>query len=82
MADQMIIRLEGSTKKKLAGLARAEGKNSSQVIRELVRDYIVQRDLAGCIDDLWARAGGKMAAAGCGPTDIPRAIRASREGRG
>lgn len=81
MADQMIIRLEERTKKKLAGLARAEGKNSSQVIRELVRDYIVQRDLAGCIDDLWARAGRKLAASGRGPKDIPGAILASRKGR-
>ena len=82
MTDQMLVRLEDDAKKKLAYLARAEGKSSSQVVRELVREYIVQRDLAGCIDDLWARAGRKMAAAGNRPEDVHRAILAARKGKG
>ena len=39
MATQMIIRVESSLKKKVSQLAKAEGKNLSQIVRELLEKY-------------------------------------------
>ena len=43
--------------KKLS-MAKTEGKNASQVVRELMETYITERDVAAHVDGLWARIGG------------------------
>ena len=78
MGTQMIIRLEPDLKERMARLARAEGKSSSQVVRELIEGYVRERDIASYIDDLWDRTGKKLRARGVGPREIRRAIRESR----
>jgi len=78
MTTQMIIRLNSETKAKLTKLARAEGKSNSQVIRELIQNYIQERDMRGYIDDLWSRAGKKLKSRGVKIADIERAIREAR----
>ena len=75
MTTQMIIRLDAETKTKLTKLARADGKNSSQVVRELIENYIQDRDMGGYIDDLWNRVGKKFKARDIGTGQIERAIR-------
>jgi len=78
MTTQMLIRLDPDTKTKLTKLAQAEGKNTSQVVRELIQDYIQDRDMGSYIDDLWGRVGKKLKARDVGPKEIERAIHDSR----
>jgi predicted DNA-binding protein len=54
---QMLIRIDGATKEKLGRLARRQGKNYSQMVREILDDYIRERDIEGYVDDLWQRIG-------------------------
>jgi len=74
MTTQMIVRLDSDTKTKLTKLARTEGKNTSQVVRELIENYIQERDMGAYIDDLWNRVGKKLKARGIGSDDIERTI--------
>lgn len=78
MNSQMIIRLDNKLKSKLNQIAKAENKNSSQVVRELIENYIVDRDIETYIDDLWDRVGSKAKKRKIGVTDIQNAIRESR----
>jgi len=78
MTAQMIIRLHPQTKSKLIELARAEGKNTSQVVRELIENYIQNRDMASHVDDLWDRVGKELQARNVGAKQIKRAIDESR----
>lgn len=75
MKTQMIIRLDPNTKDKLSKVAKIEGKNSSQVVRELIERHIRESDWNAYIDNLWARVGKKLKARGIGTGDIRRAIR-------
>lgn len=78
MTTQMIIRLDSKTKLKLMKLAQAEGKNTSQVVRELIEDYIQDRDMGSYIDDLWKRVGKQLKSRNVDRAAIKRAIRDSR----
>lgn len=78
MTTQMIVRIESGTKKKLSKLARAEGKSVSQVVRELIEQYIRERDMANYMDDLWERVGKKLRDRNVGPEEIEKAIREVR----
>lgn len=78
MTTQMILRLDPNTKIKLTKLAQAEGKNTSQVVRELIDEYIQNRDVGAYIDDLWDRVGNKMKARNVESKEIERAIYESR----
>ena len=77
----MIIRLSPETKAKLSKLAKAEGKTVSLVIRELIQNYIQERDIEGYINDLWARTGNKLKNKGVKIADIETAIRRTRDTR-
>jgi len=79
MISQMIIRIDEQRRKKLNQLSRAEGKATSQVIRELIDEFIKEHDLSGYIDDLWARIGKTLTRQGYSIDDIPRIIRESRK---
>jgi predicted DNA-binding protein len=79
MSKQMIIRLDSEIKAKLDKLAKAEGKTVSQVIRELIQNYIQERDMEGYIDDLWSKIGNKLKTHGVKIADIENAIRKSRD---
>jgi predicted DNA-binding protein len=81
MSKQMIIRLSLETKAKLSKLAKAEGKTVSLVIRELIQNYIQERDIEGYINDLWARTGNKLKNKGVKIADIETAIRRTRDTR-
>lgn len=75
----MIIRVNPKLKNKLNNLARAEGKTTSQIVRELIEDYIKERDISAYIDDLWNRVGEKLISRGVKPLDINRAIKEARK---
>jgi predicted DNA-binding protein len=79
MGTQMIIRIDPDIKNRLSKLARVEGKTTSQMVRELIEDYIKERDIGLYIDDLWDRVGKKLKSKGVKPKDITMAIRESRK---
>jgi predicted DNA-binding protein len=78
MATQMIIRIDPEVKDRFNKLARVEGKTSSQMVRELIEDYIKERDIGLYIDDLWSKIGGKLRSKGVRQKDIGRAIKEVR----
>ncbi|MGD9321928.1 MAG: ribbon-helix-helix protein, CopG family [Desulfobacteraceae bacterium] len=78
MATQMIVRINPELKNKVNRLAKAEGKSISQVVRELLEDYVKNRDIGLYIDDLWQRIGDKLISRGVGPREIRRVIKEVR----
>ena len=53
----MIIRVEPGLKNKVSQLAKAEGKNLSELVRELLEKYTKERDMGAYIDSLWDNIG-------------------------
>ena len=82
MGTQMIIRIDPDIKNRLSKLARVEGKTTSQMVRELIEDYIKERDISAYVDDLWNRIGGKLKSRGVKPSDTDRAIKEVRKKQG
>lgn len=82
MTTQMIVRIDSAVKERFSKLARVEGKTSSQMVRELIEDYIKERDIGTYVDDLWNRVGRKLKSKGIRQRDISRAIKEVRKSRG
>lgn len=82
MDKQMIVRIDSELKDRLSRLARNEGKTASQMVREIIRDYIKQRDIGAYIDELWSRIDTKLTARGVRPADINKVIAETRKKRG
>jgi predicted DNA-binding protein len=78
MTIQMIVRIDPELKNKVNNLAKAEGKSVSEVVRELLEDYVKNRDIGLYIDDLWQRIGDKLVSRKIGPKEIRRAIQEVR----
>jgi len=81
MRSQMIIRIDPELKGMADNLARAEGKTVSRIVRELLEDYVRNRDISSYVDDLWGRIGTKMAKRGVTPRIIEATIKKVRAGR-
>jgi len=81
MSPQMTIRIDPETKVKLSRLTRMEGKTTSQMVGDLIEEYIRENDIATYVDDLWDRIGGELSSKGTKQEDINRAIEESRRGR-
>jgi len=81
MATQMLVRINPELKNKVNNLAKAEGKNVSEVVRELLEDYVRDRDIGFYIDDLWERIGVRLKSRGHTIKDIQRVIREVRTKR-
>jgi hypothetical protein len=79
MTEQMIVRVDSELKAKVNKFAKGEGKNVSEVVRELLEDYVKSRDINSYMDDLWSRVGGKLASKGFKAGDINRVIASSRK---
>ena len=78
MSTQMIVRIEPDLKNKVNRFAKAEGKTTSEVVRELLEDYVRSRDIGAYIDDLWDRIGKKLKSKRIGPDEIQRIIKEVR----
>ncbi|MFO8055204.1 MAG: ribbon-helix-helix domain-containing protein [Bacteroidales bacterium] len=70
----MIVRIDPELKEKVSSLARSEGKNISEIVRELLEGYVKDRDIEAYVDDLWGRINTRLNAHGADPEDIPRVI--------
>ena len=79
MADQLMIRIDPDLKKSLERQSRAEGKTTSRIVRELIRDYVKERDITTYIDGLWDRIGNKLAARGVRASGLDKAIAKARK---
>lgn len=79
MTTQMIIRMDPKLKEKLNKLARTEGKTTSQMVRDLIENYIEEHDIGSYIDNLWDRIGKKLESNGITPADIDKAIKDVRK---
>jgi predicted DNA-binding protein len=75
MTTQMIVRIDPDLKAKVNNFAKIEGKSVSEVVRELLEEYVKSRDIGSYIDSLWERIGGKLTSSGAGPKDVKRVIR-------
>ena len=78
MSTQMIVRIDPTLKNKVSNLARSEGKNVSEIVREQLEIYVKNRDIGSYIDDLWSRIGVKIKKQGFGPDDIDSIIQKVR----
>jgi predicted DNA-binding protein len=81
MADQLLIRVDPELKRRLAKAALLEGKTSTQVVRDLIEQYVRERDLPSYVADLWDRIGESLKASGAKAGDIAKAIQAARKAR-
>jgi len=57
MTTQMIVRIDPDLKAKVNNFAKVEGKSVSEVVRELLEEYVKTRDIDSYIDNLWERIG-------------------------
>ncbi len=78
MEKQLIIRIDPELKNMVDSLARAEGKTISSVVRELLEEYVRNRDIASYVDKLWLRIGKKMVEKGFSPDSIDEIIKNTR----
>lgn len=78
MKTQMNVRIDEQLKERFRELARSEGTSVSGKIRELVADYVKQRDARTYLNDLWERIGKQMEAEQIGEEAIEAAIREVR----
>jgi len=78
MATQMIIRIDPILKEKISKLAKKEGKNLSELVRELLEEYARKRDMGAYIDNLWNRIGNKLSKNNINQADIEKAIKEVR----
>jgi predicted DNA-binding protein len=78
MTPQMTIRIDPEIKKKFSKLVRTEGKTTGQAVRELIENYIKERDTRAYIDDLWKRIGSKLGSKDLKQRDIDRVIKEAR----
>ena len=78
MATQMIIRIEPSLKNKVSQLAKAEGKNLSELVRELLEKYTKERDMGAYIDNLWGNIGHNFTQNNISEENIEEAIKQVR----
>jgi hypothetical protein len=82
MSDQLLIRIDADLKKRFGRLAKSEGKTTSLMVRELINEYVKDRDIGAYIDGLWDRIGVKLTARGARPAAVKRAIAETRFNRG
>ena len=78
MATQMIIRIDPFLKEKVSNLARKEGKNLSELVRELLEKYARERDMGAYIENLWDKIGRRLSEKNISHTDIDGIIQQVR----
>jgi predicted DNA-binding protein len=70
MQSQMIIRVDSNTKSKFQKIARMEGKTTSEKLREMMKDYIAQKDFAAAVDRVWDKITIEFKKRGIAESDI------------
>ncbi len=78
MTTQMIIRLDTELKERVAMLAKQEGKNLSELVRDLLEKYTRERDIHSHINNLWKKIGQNLQQNNVSESDIDKVIRQVR----
>lgn len=78
MTTQMIIRIDQGLKNKVTRLAKADGKNLSELVRELLQRYTMERNMSAYIDNLWDSIGNNLSETDVSEVDISEAIKQVR----
>ena len=78
MTTQMIIRVEPDLKNKIIQLAKSEGKNLSELVRELLVNYTKERDMSTYIDNLWEKISDNLSKNHISRENIEAAIKQTR----
>jgi len=74
MGEQLVLRIDPELKQKARRIARSEGKTLSDVVRELLTEYVTARNPENYIRELWDRIGSKLKAKGYKAADVERII--------
>jgi len=74
----MIIRVDQGLKNKVSQLAKADGKNLSELVRELLQRYTRERNMSAYIDNLWDSIGNNLSETDVSEVDISEAIKQVR----
>ncbi|MCK5036237.1 MAG: ribbon-helix-helix protein, CopG family [Candidatus Sabulitectum sp.] len=78
MTTQMIIRVDQGLKNKVSQLAKADGKNLSELVRELLERYTRERNMSAYIDNLWDSIGNNLSETDVSEVDVSEAIKQVR----
>jgi len=78
----MNIRIDPELKEKLYKLARAEGKPAGRMVRDIIAEYVKDRDIGTYVDNLWDKIGDNLRSRRIGTEDVHKAIRETRRARG
>ncbi len=81
MSDHLLIRVDPELKRRLARAASEEGKTSAQAVRDLIEQYVRQRDTPSYVADLWDRIGEGLRSSGARVTDLGKAIESAKKAR-
>ena len=58
--SQVLIKLPPNLKNKVKSIAQKEGKNFSLIVRELLENYVKEKDMESYIDELWVKIGKEL----------------------
>ena len=79
MKSQLIIRIDSDLKDKINYLAQNEGKNVSSVVRDLLVQYVKEKDISEHIEDIWNEIGSDLRKKKISVEDIDQIITSSRK---
>jgi predicted DNA-binding protein len=82
MEKQLLIRIDNNLKERLERLARSEGKTTSEMVRELISEYVKEKDIGAYIEELWNKVSNKLREKGVRPDDVRRAVAETRKEHG
>ncbi|MBI5047539.1 MAG: CopG family transcriptional regulator [Deltaproteobacteria bacterium] len=78
MESQMIVRIDSNIKDKFSKIVRMEGKSSSEKIREMIENYISQKDFAAVVDRVWNNISAEFKKREISEGDIENVIKKVR----
>ncbi len=81
MAESILLRLDHDLRERVVQCARYEGKTVSQLIRQIIFNYVQERDISGHIDSLWVRIGKQLDGGSTPSQKIDRVIKQVRARR-
>ena len=74
MNSALLVKIDEDLKERVARLAKREGRNTSEVVRELLAEYLKERDISSYIESLWTRIGDRIREEGFTEKDVAKAI--------
>jgi len=77
--DSILINIDEQLKSRFDRTAKMEGKTRSEKIRELMSEYVVERDIRKWIDDIWNGIGTQLKNAGYSQKDVEQAVKKARK---